>query len=227
MSGGPLRLVMFDCDGTLVDSQHMIHAAMVAAYARDGRVAPPVEAVRRVVGLALPEAILRLGPDIDESDAARLADFYKDAFRELRLAGEIEDPLFPGVAETLRELEAAGFLLGIATGKSRRGLIPLLEKHGIDRFFSVLKTADDGPGKPNPAILEDAMAEVGARPADTVMIGDTLFDMDLAKNAGVGAIAVSWGYHAPAELQAAGVAAMLERLADLPHILRGYWTITA
>lgn len=204
MSVVRLRLAVFDCDGTLVDSQNAIVAAMAYACERCGVPAPAAEAVRRVVGLPLREAIARVTPDCDDAEHDRLTEQYRAAFTDIRRAGADFEPLYPGARQAIESLSEAGFLLGIATGKSRRGLLGTLDRHGLGASFVTLKTADDGPGKPNPDILLAAMAECGVVPADTVMIGDTSYDMQMARAAGASALGVAWGYHAPADLLRSG-----------------------
>lgn len=209
------RLAVFDCDGTLVDSQHNIVAAMDAAWLAHGLEPLSPAMVRRVVGLPLLEAIVGLHPDGTQELHLSLTQQYKAAFHSLRMRPDHHEPLFPGAAEALDTLEEAGYLLAVATGKSRRGLNATLERHGLqDRFIS-LKTADDGPGKPQPHMLEQAMAEAGARPETTVMVGDTVFDIEMARNAKVHPIGVGWGYHEPDELHAAGAAAVISNFGEL------------
>lgn len=217
------RLAVFDCDGTLVDSQHNIVAAMDAAFRAFGLEPVADAAVRRVVGLPLVEAIAALYPEGEAGEHERLSDFYKDAFRVLRQQPDHHEPLYPGTVEALDALERAGTLLAVATGKSRRGLLATLERHGLGARFVTLKTADDGPGKPNPHMLLDAMAEAGAAPEDTVMIGDTIFDIEMALAARTAAIGVSWGYHEPAELSAAGACHIIDAFGDLEGVLAGLW----
>lgn len=217
---GDARLILFDCDGTLVDSAHIIVDTVTAAWEAEGLTPPPSDIVRRQIGLPVPDAIANLIPDAAPDLMGRLDARFRDIFVAGRQAGAHEDPLYDGCAAVLAELASgSGTLLGVATGKGRRGLIHTLEKHGIDRHFQVLKTADDGPGKPNPKILEDAMAEMGVPPWQTVMIGDTVFDMAMAKSAGAHAIGVSWGYHAPADLRNAGAQAMAEAFGELPALI--------
>lgn len=219
----PPRLAVFDCDGTLVDSQHNIVAAMDAAWRAFGLEPVPAAAVRRVVGLPLVEAIAALHPEGGMDDHERLSDYYKDAFRTLRERPDHHEPLFPGTVEALDALEAAGVLLAVATGKSRRGLLATLERHGLGGRFLALKTADDGPGKPNPHMLLAAMAEAGTAPEDTVMIGDTVFDIEMARAARTAAVGVSWGYHEPAELSAAGAHHIIEAFGDLQPAVAALW----
>jgi len=214
------RLIIFDFDGTLVDSQRAILAAMAQAFAAHNLPSPAPEAVRRIVGLKLELAIARLLPDpSDEDMARRVADSYRTAYFTLRQRPDFEEPLFPGVHEGLQHLNTPPVCLGIATGKSRRGLLACLERHRIREHFVTLQTAENGPSKPHPEIVRLAMAEAGASPAETVLIGDTTYDMEMAGNAGVAAIGVAWGYHGPAELRVGGAERIVERFADLPAAL--------
>lgn len=196
-----IRLAIFDCDGTLVDSGASIHRAVEAAFAAHGLVAPPREEAKKVIGLSLDQAMQRLAPD---ADFETLSATYKDAFFAMRSAGELEEPLFDGIDNLLDRMEADGWLLGVATGKSMRGLRHVLELHGLDRRFVTLQTADSNPSKPHPAMALAAMADVGAEPSRTIFIGDTAWDMGCAVNAGAGAIGAGWGYHEPVELIDAG-----------------------
>jgi phosphoglycolate phosphatase len=214
------RLIVFDYDGTLVDSQRSIAATMAQAFAAHGLSLPAPAAVRRVVGLKLEPAIARLLPEGDDADlVARVAASYRQVFFAQRQRDDFDEPLFPGVREGLRGLDQPPASLGIATGKSRRGLLAGLERHGLRRHFVTVQTADDGPGKPHPELLLRAMADVGAQPAETVLIGDTTYDMEMAANAKVAGIGVAWGYHDPGELRASGAAHIAERFADLPAAL--------
>jgi len=210
-----LRLAVFDCDGTLVDSQHSIIASMHAAFDVHSYPKPDADTVRMVVGLPLHVAMGRLlpetGPDVHE----QLADSYIDAFHGLRKNGEVADPLYPGVMEIISELEADGWVLGIATGKGRRGLLATLETHGLVDRFQTLQTADSAPGKPAPGMLLNAMRDTGVDPAGTVMIGDTTFDMEMAVAAGTMAVGVSWGYHPQEHLHKAGAHVVIDDFAAL------------
>jgi len=216
-------LAVFDCDGTLVDSQHNIVAAMTEAWRVFGLRPVAGAAVRRVVGLPLVDAIAVLFPEGERRDHIALSDLYKDAFREFRQRSDHHEPLYPGAVETLDTLDAAGILLAVATGKSRRGLIATLDRHGLADRFTVLKTADDAPGKPNPDMLLAAMEETGALPQTTVMIGDTVFDIEMAMNARTSAIGVSWGYHDPAELVSAGASGIVDRFDDVVEAVAALW----
>ena len=210
MTHMPLRLVMFDCDGTLVDSQNTIVAAMTAAWKAHGLRPPAQGAVRRVIGLPLEVAIARLAPGQPGDRVRGLGDAFRDAFFELQARPDHHEPLYAGVREILGRLQAAGALMGVATGKGRRGLAATLDRHGLTGHFVTLQTSDRARGKPDPDMLLQAMAETGVRPAHTVMVGDTVFDMQMAANARVDAVGVSWGYHAPRELAAAGAVAIVD-----------------
>ena len=214
-----VRLAVFDCDGTLVDGQASICNAMDRAFAAAGLAAPDRNAVRRIVGLSLPQAIRRLLPEHDEHTHLEITEGYKQAFRAARASGELSEPLFGGIVETVAALREAGWLLGVATGKSDRGLGHCLAMHGLTAHFVTLQTADRHPSKPHPAMLEMALAEALAEPADSVMIGDTAFDMAMAAAAGVRAIGVAWGYHDPAELRAAGAEFVAATPAELAEYL--------
>ena len=198
------RLAVFDCDGTLVDSQHSICTAMVRAFEGEKLAAPDRASILSVVGLSLPLAIARLLPEAEADFHDHLSESYKRAFQQLRRDNAVSEPLYPGIAELIRELDSDGWLLGVATGKSDRGLNLCLSHHGIHAHFVTLQTADRHPSKPHPSMLLTAMAEAGAAQDSTVMIGDTSFDIDMALSAGVRALGVGWGYHAPAALVAAG-----------------------
>lgn len=216
-----MKLVIFDCDGTLVDSQHMIVAAMSDAFASEGLSAPPRERVIGVVGLSLEWAIARLLPeDCDPTLAGRLSEAYKQAFRARRMGPEHNEPLYEGVREALDRLALRDDVtLGIATGKSRRGLDAVLEREGIAHHFRTIQTADSHPSKPHPSMIFAAMSEVVADPADTVMIGDTTFDIEMALGAGTASIGVAWGYHAADALRAAGAHHITSDCTDLERAL--------
>ena len=214
-----LRLVVFDVDGTLLDSEHNIVAAMTEAWAHMELGVPEPADVRRIIGLSLVEACEVLLPWAPGHLHRAVADAYKQAFQALRLLPEREEPLFPGVAQALDELEAAGWLLGLATGKSRRGVQSMLDSHGLDGRFVTVQTADDNPGKPHPAMLHRAAAETGVDPARMVMIGDTAYDMQMARTAGVAALGVSWGYHGIDDLYRSGAAQVVDSFDNLTEIV--------
>lgn len=212
----PLRLAVFDVDGTLVDSQHNIVAAMQAACECCGHPAPAAAQVRRVIGLSLLEAVAALLPQADPNAHAAVTEAYKDAFIALRQRPDHHEPLFPGALESLAALEREGWLLGLATGKARRGVNVMIERHGLEGRFVTIQTPDDNPGKPHPGMLLAAMDAVGVGPEHTVMIGDTTFDIQMARGARAHALGVAWGYHDVEELHAAGAHAVVDHHRDLP-----------
>jgi phosphoglycolate phosphatase len=212
------RLAVFDCDGTLIDGQASICRAMDEAFAATGLPAPDRHIIRRMVGLSLPQAVRRLAPDIDPQLQAELVDAYKRAFHAQRAAGELSQPLFDGIMPLLDALHGAGWQLAVATGMSRRGLEHCLAAHGLTRHFISLQTADDHPSKPDPSMLEAALFETATGSREAVMIGDTAYDMQMARGAGVRGIGVDWGYHPPSELLAAGA----EWVATNPVELKEY-----
>ena len=214
------RLVVFDCDGTLVDGQAAICQTMEAAFASTGLVAPDRNMVRRMVGLSLPYALRELAPDASDEQRHAVVEAYKTGFRDLRLSGALREPLYDGIARLIDELSGEGWQLAVATGKSDRGLHACLDTHGIRHRFVSLQTADRHPSKPHPAMLEAALFEAAVQPGDAVMIGDTSFDMEMAVAAGVRAIGVAWGYHEAHELREAGAVAVAETAEELGELIR-------
>lgn len=213
------RLAVFDCDGTLVDGQADVCWAMERAFTRAGLPAPDNHAVRRIVGLSLPAAVRSLAPELSDDQNRAVTEFYRSSFRARREEGLLDEPLYDGIADLLRDLHAGGWSLAVATGKSDRGLAACLAAHGIADLFVSLQTADRHPSKPHPAMLEAALSEAGASRAQAVMIGDTSFDMMMARNIGVAAIGVGWGYHGAGELLASGAALVVATAADLATAL--------
>ena len=209
------RLAIFDCDGTLVDSQASIARALADCFAEAGLEVPPPHCTRRVVGLSLYEAMQTILPDEDRELHLSLAENYKQVFQRLRGAGLVEEPLYDGIVDVIDALDREGWLLGVATGKSDRGLRLCLEHHGLHPRFVTLQTADRHPSKPHPSMIELAMADAGAVPETTMMIGDTTFDMEMACAAGVTAVGVAWGYHEPQELRAAGAHYIADQPSDI------------
>jgi phosphoglycolate phosphatase len=197
------KLAVFDVDGTLVDSRRSIAEAMAMAFRALSLPAPSYDDTRRIVGLSLRPAIATLAPDLPERDYGRLADAYKDAFIANREAG-LSEPLYAGARDLVAGLRAAGWKLGVATGKARRGVDHFIAAHGFDGWFDAAFCADDGPGKPDPHMLNLVIAAVGADPAHTVMIGDTSFDMAMARAADTYAMGVKWGFHTEDEIRAGG-----------------------
>ena len=214
-----VSLILFDCDGTLVDSQYVIIETMHRTFRAKNLAPPTPEQVRSIVGLSLEVAMGNLAPDLDASDHHHLADLYKEHFATLRLAEDFSEPLFEGVGATLDKLKAGDTLLGVATGKSLRGLHMVLEHHGIRDRFVTLQTADFHPSKPHPSMIERALKETGAVPETTLMVGDTTFDMEMAVAAGVRPIGVSWGYHPSSTLVEAGAEIVLDHFEQVLDVL--------
>jgi len=209
-----LRLVIFDVDGTLVDSQAEIMAAMTLAFGAEGMTLPDRATVLSIVGLSLAEAFHVLCPEADEAQRARLVAAYKASFMQLRSDNQEMGPLFPGAMDAIEALRAQDdTLLAVATGKSRRGLDKVLERHGLTGVFHSEQVADHHPSKPNPSMILTALNETGVAPQRAVMLGDTTYDMDMARAAGIRTIGVTWGYHAPDTLRAD---VMIDDFAALP-----------
>lgn len=214
------RLALFDCDGTLADSQREIVLAMVAAFERCGRAPPPPPAIRASIGLSLPRLMMQLAPTLDEAAQEALVDAYRETFFEHRTAaGAGPEPLYDGIVAALDALRDQGWLLGVATGKSQRGLVRLLTAHRLVDRFVTLQTADFHPSKPDPAMCRAAIAEAGVAPRDTVVIGDTGYDMAMARSAGARALGVEWGYHPVSELLRTGAEAVADHPSALPAML--------
>jgi phosphoglycolate phosphatase len=215
-----MRLVIFDCDGTLIDSQHAIYGSMSQAFGALGLPPPTRADVLGIVGLSLPEALAVLAPKESEAVRRELIDAYKNGFVGVRARPDHQESLYDGVAAAVVALAARpDTVLGIATGKSKRGVARLLAQEGWERHFLTIQTADDHPSKPHPSMILQAMAEAGATPHEAVMVGDTTYDMEMALNAGVGAIGVSWGYHAGERLRSAGAHALVETGAHLLDVI--------
>lgn len=214
-----LRLALLDIDGTLADSFHNIESAWTMACRACNVAPPPPSEMKRGIGLALVEAVALVMPQLSATQHVQVAEAYKEAFNVLRVRPDHREPLFPGTREMLAEVEAAGILLGVATGKSRRGLQTFLERHALAPTFITTHTADDGPGKPHPAMILAALSATGCAPESTAMVGDATFDMQMARAAGVKAIGVSWGNHSPAELYDAGAEVVIDDFAQLLPLL--------
>jgi phosphoglycolate phosphatase len=215
------KLALFDCDGTLVDSQANICMAMEYAFDEAGMPPPPRHATRRIVGLSLVEAMRQLLPDAQDAVHRDLAERYKGAFFTLRGNGLVDEPLYDGIAALLSELDESGWLLGVATGKSDRGLERCLDHHGIKGLFVTLQTADRHPSKPHPSMVYQALADSGAAAEQAVVIGDTVYDIHMGRAAGCRTIGVGWGYHPSQELKEARADIVVETMAELKTALEG------
>ncbi|QPQ54858.1 HAD-IA family hydrolase [Allosphingosinicella flava] len=216
------RLAIFDCDGTLVDSQANICLAMEECFARAKLDPPARERTRRVVGLSLVEAMRAMLPEAEADFHLALAEDYKIVFQGLRGRGLVHEPLYDGITELIAALDEAGWLLGVATGKSDRGLRLCLEHHGLHARFVTLQTADRHPSKPHPSMIEAALAEAGAAPESAMMIGDTSFDIMMARAASVRGVGVTWGYHDRETLKEAGADHIVGEPAAIAAIARSF-----
>jgi phosphoglycolate phosphatase len=216
------KLVVWDVDGTLVDSRQSIFDSMQAAFAAGGLPPLTYDAARQVVGLGLLEGIEALLPDADPQTQARVADGYRAAFgAKVNQPGYVE-PLYDGAAKTLDRLRAAGWKIAIATGKSRRGVDTIIRMHGWADLFDSTHCADDGPGKPDPAMVLEAMKVLQVGPDRTIVVGDTAHDMRMAKAAGAYAQGVSWGFHTAEEVQDGGADHIAHDFADLDRQLDAF-----
>jgi phosphoglycolate phosphatase len=205
------ELLVFDWDGTLMDSAAAICASLQAACRDLALAVPPDEDARFIIGLGLNDAMAHILPGLPHEEYSRVAERYRHHF----LAADGATTLFPGAAETIAELHEAGFMLAVATGKSRRGLDRALGATGLARYFHATRCADEGFSKPHPGMLQQLMAELGADRDRTLMIGDTTHDMEMARSAGVARVAVAYGAHAREELLACDPLACVEAFGDL------------
>jgi len=220
-----LKLVIFDCDGTLVDSQHMVLSAMTKAYGAHDVPLPERETLLSVIGLSLMEAFTVLGKGNEGFPVAGLAEQYRLAFHALRNGGGEIEPLYPGAADAIRTLaQREDVVLGIATGKSQRGVRLVLGHHDLLEYFITIKTADDAPSNPDPVMVVHAMRGAGVDAANTIMVGDTVYDIAMARGAGASAVGVTWGYHRAAALTAAGAFAVIDEFPILVPTLEKMWT---
>lgn len=216
------NLAVFDVDGTLVDSRALIHRAAREGAQAVGMPEPAYDAVRQIVGLSLKPALSELAPDLDEQGLDRFVEAFQESFRRMHAEPGYVEPLYEGAAELLDRLKSGGWTIAMATGNSRRGVNRLLQMHGWADLFDTTHCADDGPGKPHPAMLIEAMRATGVDPRRTVMIGDTAHDMRMAINAGVRPQGVSWGFHTAEEVRASGADHVAHSFAELQQALDAF-----
>ena len=202
-------LILFDCDGTLMNSHLAIVRAVQQAFCRFGLKEPSEKAVFEVIGLSLDKAIVQLAGSMDKVEE------IKQSYREYYRAAEPELKLYPGVRETLLSLRQRGYWLGVVTGKSTAGLLRVLDTFDLQDYFYVLRTADNCNSKPHPEMVLECMAEMGVEAAQTSVVGDALFDIQMAQSAGVTALGVSFGVSASDELLDAGAEAVVNDFSDL------------
>jgi len=212
----PIKLLAFDWDGTLFDSTALIVQAIQNAVADAGGTVPSKEQAAWVIGMGLQEAIAHVGKDIPKLKIPIVMARY--LYHYSRLQDQVT--LFEGTLEMLQALKQQGFLLAIATGKSRRGLNEALAQTDLKHLFDATRTADETAGKPHPQMLQELMHELDTPPAQTVMIGDTSHDMQLALNAGTHSVAVSYGAHEGEGLRSFGPMALVHNTQELHAILK-------
>ncbi|MEM7766202.1 MAG: HAD-IA family hydrolase [Pseudomonadota bacterium] len=204
-----LKLAIWDMDGTIVDSREVITTAMARAFEACGLAPPAYAQTRTIVGLALDEACRRLAPaGTSQQTLAQLVEAYRAAFIARRTEPGFIEPLYEGAQHALARLAGDGWLVAMATGKSRRGIEAIFDMHPLSDYFDTIHCADDGPGKPHPAMIDAALARVGAEPHQAVMIGDAVFDMQMGRAANVHCLGVSWGFGEADELESAGAHAV-------------------
>lgn len=219
-----MKLVLFDCDGTLVDSAHLIHEVMVRTFRHFELDEPQAASTHSIIGLTLDTAIARMrGLDAVDAQATAMMAHYKSIFAATRVEAGFQEPLYPGIDAVIAELSRQDdLILGAVTGKSRRGLSMVCETHGWTGTFFVARTADDCPSKPHPAMVLECCDVTGISPADTIVIGDSIYDMEMAKAAGAHALGVSWGYAAVDELKRAGADRIADAASDIPLLIRDF-----
>lgn len=220
MSKTPLRLALFDCDGTLVDSAFAIQRAMIMVFQQFSYSEPSLDETKSVIGLSLDLAIAHLLKRPVDDEIWAMVAAYKENYRKIRSDVFSAEPLFPGVLDMLTTLEKDDTtLLGVVTGKSRMGIDRICEAYKLHCFITI-KTADDCPSKPNPAMVIESCKQTGVFPESTYVIGDSIYDMQMAKLAKAKAVGVSWGYHMPDALRAAGADFIAREPKDLLSILK-------
>ncbi len=217
------RLAIWDVDGTLVDSRAVIQDCMEVAFRQSGLPPPDYDATRRVIGISLVEALTILAPpDVGAVRLNILVDHYRNAFTVQRGAPGHHEPMYDGALEVLEWLKQDGWRLAIATGKTHRGLDGLFAKHAIKSYFDTVWCADDGPGKPHPFMVEQAMRALGCAPGQSLMIGDAIHDIAMGRAAGVRSLGVSWGFGRADELEEAGADEVHHEFHTLSESLRAF-----
>ena len=224
----PLRLVVFDMDGTLIDSQDVIIEAMGRAFARINMPAPSAEQTRSIIGLSLDKAVSTIAPNLSPAEVTAGVAAYRQSFIEMRAesGAEAAAPMYPGARAALEHLhQQDATLMGVATGKARRGLDHAYASHGIGHFFVTHQTADGHPSKPHPSMLYQALSDTGVEAEHAVMIGDTEFDILMGKAAGFATIGVSWGYHSLDRIKAAAPDFIIDSYSELNATLENIWQV--
>ncbi len=217
---GRLKLAAFDLDGTLLNSIPSIVSGVQACWGSLGFPAVTDDEIRNIIGLPWEQSIQMLLPGAGDREIGMIRAYYSEVVQGTREAPERPpETLFPGIVELLDALEDDGYVLAIVTSRTNRRLEDLLADNGVGGRFVSIKSADQGPGKPNPFLLNEAMRETGVDAADTVMIGDTTYDVLTARNAGTGAIGVTWGVHPAHELEGAGAHHIADEVDELVNYI--------
>lgn len=215
-----MKLALFDCDGTLVDSAAIIHACMERTFEDFGQVRPALDHTKSIIGLTLDIAIARMLGRLVDPEITAMTARYKEHFLLYRQSGAAVEPLYDGLLPLIAALAAReDLVLGVVTGKSRRGLDAILAHHGLTQSFFITRTADDCPSKPHPAMVLECCAASGIEPAQTIVIGDAVYDMQMAVNAGARSIGVSWGYGPVDALRAAGAGHVVDTADEIASLI--------
>ncbi|MCK5934309.1 MAG: HAD-IA family hydrolase [Fulvimarina manganoxydans] len=218
-----MKAILFDCDGTIADSAGLICTIMDRSFEAHGLTPPAWESTRAIIGLSLDKAILALRPSLSEADVAVLVAGYRHQYRAERARPDFVEHLFPGMRDLVLELSAQDeVFVGMVTGKSRRGVAAITAAHGLKDAFTIIRTADDCPSKPHPAMVLECCAEVGVAPADAIVVGDTTFDMEMARTAGSAALGVAWGSHHREQLERSGAQAVATDVPELRQALAAF-----
>ena len=200
-----MKLVLFDCDGTLIDSAHVIHASMEKTFEEAGLTVPELHHTKSIIGLTLDKAFSKLLDREIDDHINHMVGRYKHHAFTMRETERVHEPFYDGIWELLEDLKRRDeVLLGVVTGKSRRGLDGLFRQHGLTDVIVTSRTADECPSKPHPAMVAECCRDVGVESARTVVVGDAIYDMQMARSAGATAVGVSWGYSTPDALVGAG-----------------------
>ena len=216
-----LRLAAFDLDGTLLDSANSIVTGVMACWEVCGFPLPEPDQVKRIIGLPWDESVRLLLPGAGVAEFAEIRAYHEAVIRGDHPRPSREETLFPGAIEMLDAVDEAGYLLGVITSRSGGRLLELLESQNIHKRFVSLKTTDNGPGKPNPFLMLQTLDETGVDKQDAVMIGDTTFDILMARGAGTSAIGVTWGVHQPDELRDAGAHQIAKSMEEILPFMDG------
>jgi phosphoglycolate phosphatase len=218
------KLLVFDWDGTLMDSEAHIVASMEAAINEMKLERLSQDVIRNIIGLGMREAVHALYPEHRDEDFLQA---FIAAYRSHYFVPGAAQPLFPGAIETLDRLHSQGYLMAVATGKSRRGLDHSLTETGLGGFFHSTRCADETQSKPHPQMLEEIIHDLGVLPEQSIMVGDTEYDMEMAQNAGSAAIAVTYGVHHHERLRKYSPLTLVDQIIDLSEVVEGFNHVAA